>query len=976
MESKDGNVEENSSGPCLGMQFKTADDAYRWYNDYARRVGFSVRIDRQERSRRDGEVISRVFVCSREGKRRVKDANKEKKTNTEQVNARVGCQAYLMVKRRRGPVEDCWEVTRFHELHNHDLVPPTKVPFLRSHKRRPPTTENYIENIPNSRIHEDNNSSSPAEGATSSGNCVALEETATGSGVADPVPNAEPSTDEADTLVEYMGQKPNSAESEPPLEVDPCPTLGGDSSPRLGMRFNTADDAYTWYNDFARRVGFSVRINHQEKSRRDGEVISRSFVCSREGQRREKLNREKRRKVEPTRIGCQAYLKVKRRRSPTEDFWVVTKFHKPHNHDLMCPNKAILLRSHRRIRRSMQSSIEDFQNPFVSGDNTASLLVGASGLSNSVFSQRDSYNNLSTKRRVPLGKGDARAMLDYCKEMQKNNPSFFYALQVDEDNRVRNFFWADSRSRMSYRYFGDVVFFDTTYRTDQYKVPLVAFNGVNHHRQPVLFGCALLCDDSEASFVWLFNVWLEAMFGRHPTTIITEQDAGMARAIARVFPRTNHRLCMSLIIKKVPDILQQVYSEHRTFGDDFLACCKLSDTIAQFEERWRQLLNDYGLGENIWLRSLYDIRERWIPAYTRNTFSAGMLTSQQTENPYSFFDGFVNKETTLQEFIKSFDKATDHRYKEECEADFQTLYSNPVLKIYLPMEAQAPETFTSVGNSVLKMQLPMEIQAAESYTKVVFKDFQEELVRSLCYAAEEVEGGWELKTYRVREYWQDTQQHTVTFNVSETRATCTCLMFESEGILCRHALKIFLMCGVLELPSYYLLERWTRNAKSRDVYDQQGVVMQVDWKKSATMRYNDLCRRAIKCAEDGATSVEVYDMAVSAIERCWKEIVEAKKIEARNAQLSALLTGSIQEDNIEEGSQVDHSSIQINLEDPQGLITKGGPSDQTFDGSLEKRKGAKTCSVCKGHDHNKRKCPHLEGQREFLAVQDQLPTGQ
>ncbi|XXG57392.1 hypothetical protein AAC387_Pa03g4557 [Persea americana] len=499
--------------------------------------------------------------------------------------------------------------------------------------QRPPTTENYIENIPNSRIHEDNNSSSPVEGAASSGNCVALEETATGSGVADPVPNAEPSTDEVDTLVEYMGQKPNSAESEPPLEVDPCPTLGGDSSPRL-------------------------------------------------------------------------------------------------------------------------------------------------------------------------------------------------------------------------------------------------------------------------------------------------------------------------------------------------------DTIAQFEERWRQLLNDYGLGENIWLRSLYDIRERWIPAYTRNTFSAGMLTSQQTENPYSFFDGFVNKETTLQEFIKSFDKATDHRYKEECEADFQTLYSNPVLKIYLPMEAQAPETFTSVGNSVLKMQLPLEIQAAEAYTKVVFKDFQEELVRSLCYAAEEVEGGWELKTYRVREYWQDTQQHSVTFNVSETRATCTCLMFESEGILCRHALKIFLMCGVLELPSYYLLERWTRNAKSRDVYDQQGAVMQADWKKSATMRYNDLCRRAIKCAEDGATSVEVYDMAVSAIERCRKEIVEAKKIEARNAQLSALLTGSIQEDNIEEGSQVDHSSIQINLEDPQGIITKGGPSDQTFDGSLEKRKGAKTCSVCKGHDHNKRKCPHLEGQREFMAAQDQLPTGQ
>lgn len=567
------------------------------------------------------------------------------------------------------------------------------------------------------------------------------------------------------------------------------------------------------------------------------------------------------------------------------------------------------------------------------------------------------------KRRVPLARGDVGAILDYCKEMQKNNPSFFYAVHVDEDNRLCNFFWVDARSRMSYRYFGDVVFFDTTYSTNQYKIPLVAFSGVNHHKQPVLFGSALLCDDTEGSFVWLFRTWLEATFGSHPTTIVTEYDTGISRAIAQVFPRTNHLFSMSLIVKKAPDILAQVFTEQKTFGDDFHACCRLSETTTQFEEKWRQLINDYDLGDNLWLCSLYENREKWIPAYIRNTFSAGMLACKQTEN--SFFDGYVSKETTLQEFIKLYDKALDLRYKQECEADFQTLYSNPVLKIYLPMEAQAPETYTSVGNSVLKMQLPMEVQAAEAYTKVVFKDFQEELVRSLCYVAEEIEGGWELKTYRVKQYWQDSQPHTVTFNISETKVTCTCLLFESEGILCRHALKVFLMCGILELPSYYMLERWTRNAKSRDVYDQE-TVMQPDWKKSATLRYNDLCRRAIKCAEDGATSAEVYDMAVSAIERCWKEIGEAKKIEARNAQLSALLTGGIQEDSIDEGSQVDHPTIPLKLDDPQYMVATG--PNLTSEGALEKRKVAKTCSVCKGHDHNKRKCPHLEGQRDFVAA--------
>ncbi|XP_058114875.1 protein FAR1-RELATED SEQUENCE 5-like [Magnolia sinica] len=962
MDNQEVNLEDNP-GPRLGMRFKTANEAYKWYNEYARQVGFSVRINHQEKSRRDGEVISKSFVCSREGKRRDKYENRENRKKSV-THTRVGCQAFLMVKRRRGPGEDGWEVTKFHVLHNHDLVSPAKAQCLRSHKRRRYNPEHFIENGANVQV--DNAFSSFEEGSGASVSYMALGGNATESGV---VTNVEGCVSEANTAVEYMRSKDGAVSCDEEMDTEPSPTLKDGSGLRLGMQFKTADEAYTWYNNYARQVGFSVRINGQEKSKRDGEVISRVFVCSREGKRRDKdVNREKRSKGEQvnTRIGCQAYLMVKRRRGPTEDIWEVTRFHELHNHDLMSPTKAIFLRSHRRVKPTAENYIENLSGVRVHGDNTLpSPVEGTGGLGNVGVSPRNLYNHLSTKRREGLAKGDAKTVLDYCKEMQKNNPSFFYAMQIDEEDRLCNFFWADARSRMTYRYFGDVVCFDTMYKIDQYKIPLVPFTGVNHHKQPVLFGCALLCEDTEASFVWLFTAWLDAMHGRHPATFITDQDEAMAKAAARVFPRTNHRLSMWHIVKRAPDKLPQVYNAHKSFGDDFHACYRLSETIDQFEERWRQLIIDYNLGENAWLQSLYEIREKWVPAFTRNTFCAGMFTSQQNAGMNSFFDGYVGKKTTLQEFVKLYDKALDHRYNQECEADFQTLYTNPVLKIYLPMEPQSTDAYPRISNPVLKMQLPMEIQAAETYTRVVFKEFQEELVRSLSYTVEEVEGGWDLKTYRVRQYWHEIRPHTVTFNVSETRATCTCLMFESEGILCRHALKVFLTSGVLELPSYYILERWTRNARIRDVYDQQEVIMPADLKKSVTLRYNDLCRRAIKCAEDGATSVEVYDMAVSAIERCLKEITEAKKIEARNAQLSALLTGSIQEDHMEEASQVGHPSNQINLHDPPGMVTKIGPSNQMFD---RQRKVIKTCSVCRGNDHDKRKCPHIEGHREYAAV--------
>ena len=58
---------------------------------------------------------------------------------------------------------------------------------------------------------------------------------------------------------------------------------------------------------------------------------------------------------------------------------------------------------------------------------------------------------------------------------------FFYAIQVDQENLMTNFFWRDGRSRIDYNSFGDVICFDTTYRTNKYNIKCAPFVGVNHH---------------------------------------------------------------------------------------------------------------------------------------------------------------------------------------------------------------------------------------------------------------------------------------------------------------------------------------------------------------------------------------------------------------------------------------------------------------------------------------------------------------
>ena len=55
-----------------------------------------------------------------------------------------------------------------------------------------------------------------------------------------------------------------------------------------------------------------------------------------------------------------------------------------------------------------------------------------------------------------------------------------------------------------YVLFGDLVFFDTTYRTNKYDMICVLFVGMNHHSKNAMFGCGFLMNEKIRSFVWLF----------------------------------------------------------------------------------------------------------------------------------------------------------------------------------------------------------------------------------------------------------------------------------------------------------------------------------------------------------------------------------------------------------------------------------------------------------------------------------------
>ncbi|XP_074328378.1 protein FAR1-RELATED SEQUENCE 5-like [Apium graveolens] len=132
------------------------------------------------------------------------------------------------------------------------------------------------------------------------------------------------------------------------------------------------------------------------------------------------------------------------------------------------------------------------------------------GVHNLGFSNQDVRNVIRDIRRRVFDSGDAECGLLLLRELQENSfGKFFYRVDVDDENRVRGLVWVDPRSMNAYKNFGDVVTFDSTYRTNRYCMPFIPITGVNHHYQNILFGFALVRDETEASYKTLLEVTLQ-----------------------------------------------------------------------------------------------------------------------------------------------------------------------------------------------------------------------------------------------------------------------------------------------------------------------------------------------------------------------------------------------------------------------------------------------------------------------------------
>ncbi|KAK3225264.1 hypothetical protein Dsin_005126 [Dipteronia sinensis] len=157
------------------------------------------------------------------------------------------------------------------------------------------------------------------------------------------------------------------------------------------------------------------------------------------------------------------------------------------------PACAHMLPSQRTLSSSQAIEVdlaEEFGIPLKSLYELLGRQVG--GRESLGYVKGDQKNYLRSKRQKKLAYGEAGCLLKYVSNQTLKNPSIFYVVQLDNEEHITNIFWEDAEMIMDYGHFGNVVSFDTTYKTNKENRPFGVFVGLNHHRETVIFVASLI----------------------------------------------------------------------------------------------------------------------------------------------------------------------------------------------------------------------------------------------------------------------------------------------------------------------------------------------------------------------------------------------------------------------------------------------------------------------------------------------------
>jgi len=512
---------------------------------------------------------------------------------------------------------------------------------------------------------------------------------------------------------------------------------------------------------------------------------------------------------------------------------------------------------------------------------------------------------------------DAQTVIRYLRERERRDADFFFRSFTDDQGHLLGLFWCDTQCLLDYAAFGDVVVFDSTYKTNRYNLPLVPFVGVNHHKRTVLFGCGIISHENKNSYEWLLRTFSDANIQKHPISVITDGDLAMQRAIRIVWPNSSHRLCgwhieQNLVRNVHNDKLKEPF---RVFMYD---CC----SIQEIDRKWLAFLAENEVPKDSWLYQMYEVRKIWCAAYHVGKCYLGLRSNQRSESMNARLQMQLDGKMTMLEMVEHYETCLSRVRRNEADDDIKALQSEP---------------FTAPDASIL------EIDAKKRFTPNVFVLVQFSIKAvSKCHLIEILDGD-DTEEYIIgRKDKGDIMTYvkcdcTVEGNLKGV--SCSCRKLQSVGTPCSHIFFVLGHRGERKLPDCCVLERWTMGARNAFPPLRKSTMYEYS---TTLLRYRDLRNINRAASFSASRSTKGYERLKGAL------LQEAGMILPNVGANEGKMYGPV----LPQAPKADCEDIRDVL-DPLHVPGRGAPKKKLKSTSS---KSVTKCSLCKREGHNRRTC--------------------
>uniref|UniRef100_A0A803KXH2 SWIM-type domain-containing protein n=2 Tax=Chenopodium quinoa TaxID=63459 RepID=A0A803KXH2_CHEQI len=687
------------------------------------------------------------------------------------------------------------------------------------------------------------------------------------------VPEIQIQEDEDQVIPNTLDEEGQPVDEDEDTNPKPIDTTGLDMEGSLvGVERDTYQEIYDLYSLHASTVGFSIR-KHTTRYRLHTRIVTEKYyVCYAEGKRHiaakktnmvlmvdednKDLKQRKPRQVSITRTNCKESLRAKM--NDDGKFNVVSHVLQ-HNHELTRKQWHYLHRSKSEVKIEKAVAIKTMKSAGLSTMDTYNYMcTEANGDENLGHSVVDHLNFCSRLRMEQIEAGDAQTLVNILIEEQKEDPNFYFRVKFDKEGNEK---------------------------TD--------------------------------SFVWLLETFKKSMENRIPTSIFTDQDQAMATAIEQVLPDTRHRLCIWHLEQNAITRFGALKRDNE-FKKIFNKCLKGCVTETEFEERWKEMIQKFDLVNHAWYQRVYNLKEKWCPAFSKDFFSAGILSSQRSESTNHAVGFRANKSTTLTEFYRIFVRTIKRWRSDEKYNEFTC--SKSIAFTSLPL------------SGMLK-------HAAQVYTLSLFRDFEEEFGYSMATTVQ-ILGRTEenIILYEVSLEEKPWSSQQVSYIHESQTIWCTCKNFEASGWLCYHCLRILHLHSITRIPEKYISKRWTKLAKTEvwnRMENKDPKLPYTPWRHTMMRKYYNLILKSQENEKARAFMEEKF-------KNCMKMVEDLLAAEAFTEEVAA----SDDNSNVAESSQSTNNTASSSTSttiptilDPKRVVTKG--RSKRAKGALEKGKKSK-----------------------------------